>query len=212
MLRNHELRVRILRELIREVNLAKSTEREHGASSLLLEKATEKKIRVYYDNARIREYARWRNATRHFLFRRISKRVSIVKIRNVVHNGHMYFCSTAREASSKRREKFQPFAAEGEIHTCSRVCRVRSKMYAVESVFSESPNRTKMSEEKGSWISWSLYNCRIYIIMYIFFSRDPRLARVRFNCTLYTIYTRARCSILDSKKEAHKYRYYYCIV
>lgn len=112
VLRSHELRVRILRELIREVNLAKST-REHDASSLLLRKEWKRRY-IYIITTRAFENTlgggKKFKTSSHFLFRRISKCIDIIKIRNVIVTETRVFLQNSSRGVIE--EKFQSSAAE----------------------------------------------------------------------------------------------------
>lgn len=194
---SHELHVRILRELIGKVNCGKY-ERARYLFVIVRDRNGSEDMCISWQRVHsIRSVAE-----SSFLFRRTSNRYcknawppSDIRI-------FMHF-TIARETSSKR-EPFNPPLPRVKIHTCSRVCRVQWKCMPLEAL---SRNRQIARMLKCSWI----YNCRVYIVLYIF-ARRLALQSVSIAPCIRTIYTHARCSILGSKKEAHKYRYYYCIV
>lgn len=163
----------------------------------------------------IREYVRWWKTSRHSFSPtaqklqqqcniaansvlygfRLSKCIDIVKIRNVIHKRRVYFYRIDREESSKR--SFGSPLSRLKIHVFSRM-QGTVKMYAVESIFSESPNRTYVWKIKNLYVIGFIYNCRIYIVYF----RRP-VIRIYFNCTLYTSDIHVPCSILDSKKHTN---------
>lgn len=73
------------------------------------------------------------------------------------------------------------------------------KMYAVKSFLgiAESHERWKI---KNLYIIGFIYNCRIYIVH---FQRPVTRSRPFQLHPVYVRYTRARCSILDSKKHTN---------
>jgi len=189
MLRSHELRVRILCELIREVNLAKSTEREDGASSLSLEKATEKKTCILWRaHSRIHSVAERNEALpfpTNFETYRYCKNTK--RRPHVRPTDTRIFAAPLERRHRREGRSFSPSPPRVKIHACSRVCRVRSKCTLLKAVFSESPNRTKMLEEKGSWIYIYMIVEFILLLCIFFFARSATRSR---SFQLHPVYVR----------------------